>query len=48
MGRAMLVDLIDRLDCPLELIDRAINTGDFTLSKHAVKRKAIRERITTN
>jgi hypothetical protein len=48
MGRSILFDIINRIDCPLELIDRAIDTGDFTLSKHAVKRKAIRESISTN
>ncbi len=48
MGRAILFELVDRIDCPLELIDRVINTGDFTLSKHAEKRKAIRESITAN
>ena len=48
MGRAILFEIVDRLDCQLCLIDRAINTGDFTLSKHAAKRKAIRESIIAN
>jgi hypothetical protein len=40
----MLFDIVKHSDCPIELIDRAIHEGDFTLAKHASKCKAIRNR----
>lgn len=47
MGRAMIWDTIERLDCPKELIEAtlqtATNDGDKTLAKHALKCKSIRE-----
>jgi hypothetical protein len=44
MGRSMLFDIVKHSDCPIELIDRAINEGAFTLPKHASECKAIRNR----
>lgn len=43
MGRSMIFEIIKRLDCPIELIDVAINDSDYTLSKHALKCKAVRQ-----
>jgi hypothetical protein len=43
MGRAMIFDIIKRLDCPQKLVDRAINDNDITLSRYALKCKTIRE-----
>jgi hypothetical protein len=39
MGRTMIFELFDHLDCPIELIDTVIREGDPTLSKHALKLK---------
>ncbi len=44
MGRAIIFDIIQHIDCPLELIKLATNDSDFTLAKHALKYQAIRER----
>ncbi|MFQ4142118.1 hypothetical protein [Chlorogloeopsis sp. ULAP02] len=44
MGRAMIFDIIKRLDCPQELLDTAINDSDLTLAKYALKCKAIRDK----
>jgi hypothetical protein len=43
MGRAMIFDVVNDLDCPMNLIDAAIKEGDFTLSKYASKCKTMRE-----
>jgi hypothetical protein len=43
MGRSMIFDIIERLDCPLELINTVTNDSDTVLAKHALKCKAIRE-----
>jgi hypothetical protein len=42
MGRAMRFDLVKRPDCPLDLIEIAINDKDLTLSRHAQKCKSHR------
>jgi hypothetical protein len=43
MGRAMRFDLIQRSDCPVELIDIAAADSDVALARHALKYKRIRE-----
>jgi hypothetical protein len=43
MGRAMRFDLIKRSDCPMELINTAINDTDTALAKHALKYKKLRD-----
>ncbi|MGL5875678.1 MAG: hypothetical protein ACRC2R_25500 [Xenococcaceae cyanobacterium] len=43
MGRAMIFELIARLDCPKELIDTATNDCDVTLAKYALKCQKSRE-----
>lgn len=48
MGRAMIFDIIKRLDCPQELIDMAISDEDKTLVKHALKCNFFRENIRKN
>ena len=40
----MLFDIVKHSDCPIKLIDRAINEGEFTLPKHASECKAIKNR----
>jgi hypothetical protein len=44
MGRAMIFEIIKRLDCPQELLDTAIGDGDITLAKYALKCKSIRDK----
>lgn len=39
MGRTMIFELLDRADCPIELIDTVIIEGDPSLSKRALKLK---------
>lgn len=44
MGRAMIFEIIKRLDCPQELLDTAIGDGDITLARYALKLKSIRDK----
>ena len=44
MGRAIMFDIIKRLDCPQELIDAAIDDSDITLARYALKCKSIRDK----
>ncbi|MGB3693501.1 MAG: hypothetical protein WBG70_17570 [Spirulinaceae cyanobacterium] len=43
MGRAIVFDIIKRLDCPEKIIDMAIDDQDKVLAKYALKCKNIRE-----
>ncbi len=39
MGRAILFEILKRLDCPKKIIDIAIDDNDKVLAKHALKCK---------
>jgi hypothetical protein len=43
MGRSMLFKILDRQDCPIELLDAIISDDTTTFSKHALKIKNNRE-----
>jgi hypothetical protein len=44
MGRAIIFEIIKRLDCPQELLDTAIGDSDITLARYALKRKSVRDK----
>jgi hypothetical protein len=43
MARAMRFDLLQRGDCPLSLVEKAVNDSDHSLRKYALKQMNIRK-----
>jgi hypothetical protein len=45
MGHAIIFEIIGRPECPIEIIETAINDDNYSLSKHAMKCKNARLNI---